>query len=553
MSIEHFNAAWRCRKFKGSVRLLLLTLANRASDGKPSKTGKPKPKYGWSFAGMARLMMDINASTRDTVIDGMRTLREAGVVTRQRRVSNSSLSFVDIEVLKSLAYTDEDESVFERKANAKVGKSTTSGQNAKGKTLPLDVGKNTTTNVGKSTTSDVGKITTAVVGNFPPYNNQRNPKIDNIEDDEPSASESELADSDSDCSFDKQDLKESEDSESEYDLDKSVQDEDHDDYPVEENEACPVEEEQDSPDLDGLYNDEFPAQNKVSHPAHESAPVGRPTPRAAAVPLPDGSAPDPQEYEDAVYLCSLWWATHDDTEEQPEPEARIDPNSPEHPRNWNPEQRREAFLILMAEGDDPDDLACHPPACQDDPDPENDSAPDDSGEQNLLRDEGNMLALYLEHGRETIEEVLRWLPCSNNPVLGTIKTVGALRASWKLVSEQYDRYIDKATENGTEDRCHEWIEKRFAAAGGDAAEWLCHLRLHPVDQDDAAEEEEMDAAEDAYGHDVFSPWVEDDYQEAIAALKAREAGLPYDEEALAMVAGWDGWDDTIPEEESDLE
>jgi hypothetical protein len=102
MSIEHFNAAFKCRKFKGATRLLLLALANRASDGKPSKTGKPKQPYGWSFAGMARLMMDINASTRDTVIDGMRALREAGVVTRQRRLSSSSLSFVDIEALKSL-------------------------------------------------------------------------------------------------------------------------------------------------------------------------------------------------------------------------------------------------------------------------------------------------------------------------------------------------------------------------------------------------------------------------------------------------------------------
>jgi len=45
------------------------------------------------------------------------------VVKRERRLSHSSLSFVDIDVLRSLAYTEEDVAEFKRKADTKVGKS----------------------------------------------------------------------------------------------------------------------------------------------------------------------------------------------------------------------------------------------------------------------------------------------------------------------------------------------------------------------------------------------------------------------------------------------
>jgi hypothetical protein len=438
--------------------------------------------------------------------------------------------------------------VFKRKANAKVGKSTTTGKNAKEKTLPLDVGKNTTTNVGKSTTSDVVEIPTAVVGDFPPYNHQRNPKIKNVEDGEPSESESELADSDSDCSLDKQDLREFKNPNQDED-EYLIQDEDQEDFPVEENQACPVAEEQDSPDLDDLYDDEFPAQDELSRPVSRSSASGAALPRAAAA-LPDGPAPDRQEYADTVYLCSLWWATHDDPEPEPEaePEAGIDPKSPEHPRNWTPLQRREVFLEAMyEEGYDPEESD----SVQLDPIPDSPEADDDSDvEARLIRDEGFMLSLYLEHGRDAVEEVVKWLPTSvywfADPAT-RLNSIAELKQSWKIVSEQCDKYYAKAVERGTEERRDTWIADHFIAAGGDIAEWLCYQRLRPVDRDDAAEEKGMDIAEDAYGHDVFSPWVEDDYQAAIVALQAKQAGEPYDADALRRV-DWDGYDSLFPEE-----
>jgi hypothetical protein len=121
MSIEHFTAAFNCKLFKNGARLLLLALASRASNGKPRKDGK-NMKYGWSYAGIGRLMADINASSRDTVIDNMKVLVGAGVVKRERRLSHSSLSFVDIDVLRSLAYTEEDGRGVQAQGGYKGGK-----------------------------------------------------------------------------------------------------------------------------------------------------------------------------------------------------------------------------------------------------------------------------------------------------------------------------------------------------------------------------------------------------------------------------------------------
>jgi hypothetical protein len=203
-----------------------------------------------------------------------------------------------------------------------------------------------------------------------------------------------------------------------------------------------------------------------------------------------------------------------------------------------------------------DDSAHLPPVHDGDPEAENDPEPDASAvEARLLRDEGIMLSLCLEEGRDAVEEVLKWLPSSEYWFVDLetrLNSIANLKASWKLVSEQCDRYYAKAVERGTEEHCDTWIADHFQAAGGDAADWICYQRLHPIDPLDAAEEEEMDAAEDAYGHDVFSPWVEDDYQEAIAALKAKQAGESYDPEALRRV-DWDGYGGLFPGEESDSE
>src|ERR1035437_8730994 len=166
MSIEHLNAAFNCKHFKGSVRNLLVGLANRASDG----SGKSKEQYGWSFAGLPQLMMDINAQDRGTVIDGMKALCEAGVVKRQRRMNSSTKSFVDIDALRKLAYKDEDKERVKRKVASKVGKNPTI------ETLQMS-GRTLHSNVGKYPTTNVGKYQTCMVGKHPTYNPQVNHQV----------------------------------------------------------------------------------------------------------------------------------------------------------------------------------------------------------------------------------------------------------------------------------------------------------------------------------------------------------------------------------------
>jgi hypothetical protein len=306
MSIEHFAAAFRCRKFKGGARLLLLALANRASDGKPSKNGKQKPPYVWSFAGTALLMMDIGASTRDTVLDNMKALVDGGVVKRQRWLSHSSLTCVDIEVLRSLAYTADDVEAYKKKADTKVGKSTTSGRNDEEKVPPLNNGNSTTTDVRKITLTDGGEIPTAVGGNSPIHNPKGEPQGMNTKGDNPSASESELVDADSDV-----------------------------DRPT------------------SITSSSGRQEDSFSDPYDESPDAYIPgSSRAVVPPAPDliesEPEPDPQEYADVVHLASLFWATHN----LPTPIKSPSPEPPlehpwGHPRTWKPWQRRDRFLTMM--------------------------------------------------------------------------------------------------------------------------------------------------------------------------------------------------------------
>jgi hypothetical protein len=134
-----------------------------------------------------------------------------------------------------------------------------------------------------------------------------------------------------------------------------------------------------------------------------------------------------------------------------------------------------------------------------------------------------MLALYLENGREAVEEVLRWIPASRwycNPE-AELDTIADLRRKWKYVSAECDRYYAKAVESGTEDRCEDWIEQKFNAAGGDNAEFICYERLHPINSADAAAEASMDAFDDEFGVDVFNPWAEQDLEDAVLAADSQ--------------------------------
>jgi hypothetical protein len=469
VSIEHFTAAFNCKKFKNGARLLLLALANRASDGKPRKDGRTL-EYGWSFAGVGRLMADVNASSRDTVIDNMKALVDAGAVKRSRRLSHSSLSFVDIDVLRSLAYTAEDIEEFKKKADTKVGKSTTTGRDAVEKALPLISGKSTTTDVGEIPPSDVRNIPATAGGNFPTYNPKDEPQGMNTQVVETSESESELADSDSDSSSQPQ-------------AGKSF----------------------------SSISDEEDAQNSLSDPYENEY--------QASLPTDSDSAPPPEVYANVVHLCSLWWSTHQSPEDDVETCPISETHPWGHPRTWTPAQRREAFMKARQS-----DLNSEEPALDDESEAEPELEPDTdaSMEEALLRDEQDMLELYLKEGLGVIEDVLTWLPQSKF-WYSKITSLAKLKADFDAVFASHQKYLQKALDNGTEDGCEDFIREVFLESGGAAAESLEWERLHPIDPQDAAEEEAMDAFDDEFGVGVFQPWAEED---AAAAAEREAKGTP---------------------------
>jgi hypothetical protein len=445
-------------------------------------------------------MADINASSRDTVIDNMKILVDAGVVKRERRLSHSSLSFVDIDVLRSLAYTEEDVEEFKRKADTKAGKSTTTGREAGEKALRLKTGESTTTCVGEIPLSDVGELPpsdvgvnpTAAVGKFPTHNQKHNPKYypqgKEAKEREPSESESELADTDSDCAgkakvtsnlstgFGDQVVM-GESSESDFD-------------------ECLIG-----------SRDEVPASGK----AKDSPGF-----------LSKESDPDPEECEDVVHLCSIWWATHSNPMDEIEttPVPKLHPWG--HPRTWTPAQRREAFLNDSGNTDlDSMELVVGFDSTLEHEDEAGAAAPAKVKDA-LLRDEGHMLDIYLKHGHDVVEELLIWLPKSDF-WYGKITSLAKLKSDFDPVYGSYERYLQKAEESGSDVQCEDFVYGVFLEAGGAAAGSICYERLHPCNPADAAEEEAMDD-DDEYGCDFFDVWAEEDYKAAMADQEAEKSG-----------------------------
>jgi hypothetical protein len=490
MSIVHLNAAFKCKKFKGAARLLLLTLANRASDGKPRKDGKTVP-YGCSYAGGGRLMADINAS-RDTLIDSMKILVDAEVVTRRRRLGAPSWSFVDIDALQKLAYTDEDIAEFRKKWDTKGGKSSTTGCDAKGKSLRLKSGKTTTTDVGEFPPSDVGIVPATVTGDSPTHNPKSEPQEKEASGCEPSVSESELADADSDFRYGKSSTGKSH-------LLTGV------------GEQVVIGESSDSDDKDHLVDseDEIVVSGK-----------GKATPAR----LQNNPDPDPKEYEDVVHLCSIWWSAHSNPVDEIETTTVPKPHPWGHPRTWTPAQRREAFLNGHWQGDDPNsmELVLAPDST---PEQEEEAGAPDSTkvEEALLRDEGHMLEIYLKYGRDVVEELLIWLPKSDF-WFGKITSLAKLKTHFDRVYRTYEKYLLKAEESGSDVECEDFVYGIFLEAGGAAAESICYERLNPCNPADAAEEESMDAYDDEVGVDFFDVWAQLDYEAAMAEQQAEESG-----------------------------
>jgi hypothetical protein len=311
-----------------------------------------------------------------------------------------------------------------------VGKSTTTGHDAREKALPLKSGESTTTDVGEIPLSDVGEFLpsdvggnpTAEVEKFPTHNQKCNPKHEPqgsySEVLEPSESESEVSDADgsgksnaSRCSSFPGGLGEQEEQGKSPDPD----------------------------DKDHLY--QSGGESTGSRKTKDSPGF-----------LPKESDPDRKEYEDVVYLCSLWRATHSNPMDEIEATSVPKPHPWGHPRTWTPAQRREAFL---SGDDDPTslELVLGPDP---EPEPEQEEADTAKMEEALLWDEGQMLEIYLKHGREVVEELLIWLPKSDF-WYPKITSLAKLRTDFDPVYRTYEKYLLKAEESGTDVECEDFV------------------------------------------------------------------------------------------------
>jgi hypothetical protein len=100
MSIPHIKAVLKCPRFKGNTRLLLLILADAASNGKKPVDGKPNLPFGFLTRHEKQLMKLMNTKRPDTLVKAMARLVKAGVVVRKRRAKGKiSTTFVDLSWL----------------------------------------------------------------------------------------------------------------------------------------------------------------------------------------------------------------------------------------------------------------------------------------------------------------------------------------------------------------------------------------------------------------------------------------------------------------------
>jgi hypothetical protein len=280
---------------------------------------------------------------------------------------------------------------------------------------------------------------------------------------------------------------------------------------------------------------------QASTAAKAKAPVSVPASIPDNTPDPDFN---PKECGDVVYLCSLWLATQGFPREVIETSPVPKPHPWGHPRTWTPAQRREEFLKWHWHDNNPNSLEpVLEPDQEPEPEPETNPA---KQEDALLRDEELMLEIYLKHGREEIEEVLTWLPTSRY-WHDKISSLADFTNKFDWVSNDCEKYYQKALDNGTAVKCDDYVYGKFLAAGGDAVDSIFFERLNPlppIDPADAAEEEAMYAFDDEFGVGVFNPWAEQDLEDAIAARNANESSSGL----FNVWAELDGCDDAIDAE-----
>jgi hypothetical protein len=107
MSIPHFTAAWKCREFTGTTRLLLIYLADSASNGKSSDR-RHNLKLGFTSKSIRSMMDGINTNRPQTITAALKELRDAGAIKTFRRKRKTAMTFIDINWLQEHAYTPDD-------------------------------------------------------------------------------------------------------------------------------------------------------------------------------------------------------------------------------------------------------------------------------------------------------------------------------------------------------------------------------------------------------------------------------------------------------------
>jgi hypothetical protein len=110
MSIPHINAALQCREFTGTTRLLLIVLADSASNGKSVNRKNLPPDF--SSLSLLGMMRRLNTHRRQTISDCLKELREAGVIRTIHRKQKASLTIVSLGWLESHSFTEEDKVSF---------------------------------------------------------------------------------------------------------------------------------------------------------------------------------------------------------------------------------------------------------------------------------------------------------------------------------------------------------------------------------------------------------------------------------------------------------
>jgi hypothetical protein len=108
MSNKHLSLALKCRHdLKPSTRLLLVYLADAASNGQPRKDGRKNLPEGMLSRGIDKMMIGLNTKRQQTVSDSLKELVAIGAITRTQRSRTSCMTKVSLGWLTEWAHTEE--------------------------------------------------------------------------------------------------------------------------------------------------------------------------------------------------------------------------------------------------------------------------------------------------------------------------------------------------------------------------------------------------------------------------------------------------------------